>query len=379
MISFGPTEEQELIQQTVHEFAQSEMRERARPCDEKRELPDEFLQKSWELGLVAGAIPEAYGGGGIGRSPVTNALVLEELAWGDVPLAAAAMTPALFVQPLLDFGTDEQKQQFLPLFAGSSFHAASLALLEPTFSFDAASLRTVAEPKGSGFVALGQASGSCRWRRRESLPGRRARRARRRGGPRGVHRAARREGPHDRPGAREARSASSACRASASSSSGSRFRRRRGSAASAASTARGCSRCCAPRARRWRSASRAACTSSPCPTPRSAIAFGQPIAQKQAIAFMLAEMQIEVSSMRHLVWKAASLLEHGLDASRAATLALDLREPRSHEDRRQRPADLRRSRLHPRVPGRDVVPQRARPHRHRERRRRSELEGDTRP
>src|SRR5258706_5164668 len=156
MISFGPTEEQEVIQQTVHEFAQSEMRERARPCDEKRELPDEFLQKSWELGLVAGAIPEAYGGGGIGRSPVTNALVLEELAWGDVPLAAAAMTPALFVQPLLDFGTDDQKKTFLPLFAGSRFHGASLAILEPTFSFEVSNLRTLAEKKGSGFSLSGK-------------------------------------------------------------------------------------------------------------------------------------------------------------------------------------------------------------------------------
>ena len=55
MIAFGPTEEQELIRQTVHEFAAGEMREIARPCDEKRELPDELLQKSWELGLVAGA------------------------------------------------------------------------------------------------------------------------------------------------------------------------------------------------------------------------------------------------------------------------------------------------------------------------------------
>jgi alkylation response protein AidB-like acyl-CoA dehydrogenase len=50
MISFGPTEEQDLIRQTVHEFAAGEMREIARPCDEKRELPDELLQKSWELG-----------------------------------------------------------------------------------------------------------------------------------------------------------------------------------------------------------------------------------------------------------------------------------------------------------------------------------------
>ena len=57
------------------------------------------------------------------------------------------------------------------------------------------------------------------------------------------------------------------------------------------------------------------------PYAKERIAFEQPIAQKQAIAFMLAEMQIEVNSMRHLVWKAASQLENGLDATRATTLA----------------------------------------------------------
>ena len=51
------------------------------------------------------------------------------------------------------------------------------------------------------------------------------------------------------------------------------------------------------------------------------VAFGQPIAQKQAIAFMLAEMQIEVNSIRWLIWKAASQLEQGLDASRSTALA----------------------------------------------------------
>jgi alkylation response protein AidB-like acyl-CoA dehydrogenase len=321
MISFGATEEQELIQQTVHEFAQSEMRERARPCDEKRELPDEFLQKSWELGLVTGAIPESYGGGGIGRSPVTNALVLEELAWGDVPLAAAAMTPGLFVQPLLDFGTDEQKKTYLPLFAGSRFHAASLAILEPTFSFEVSSLRTLAEPKGSGFslsgkkrlvplastashllvVARGARDGvagleafivpreakgltiapepektlgfQCVPRFSVELDRVEVPAAARLGGDRGID------------GARLLAMLRTA------------------SAALGLGLARGVYELALPYA-------------------KERVAFGQPIAQKQVIAFMLAEMQIEVSSMRHLVWKAASLLEHGADASRAATLAL---------------------------------------------------------
>ena len=71
MISFDPTEEQELIRDSVREFAASEMREIARACDEAESVPDEFLEKSWELGLANAQIPEAYGGAGLERSPIT--------------------------------------------------------------------------------------------------------------------------------------------------------------------------------------------------------------------------------------------------------------------------------------------------------------------
>jgi alkylation response protein AidB-like acyl-CoA dehydrogenase len=320
MISFGPTEEQELIQQTVHEFAESEMRERARACDEKRELPDEFLQKSWELGLVAGAIPEKFGGGGIGRSPVTNALVLEELAWGDVPLAAAAMTPALFVAPLLDFGTDEQKKSLLPLFTGSRFHAASLAILEPTFSFEVTNLRTLAEPKGGGFSLSGKkrlvplastashvlvvARGA-----RDGVAGLEAFIV-----PRDAKGLTITPEPEKTLGFQclprfsvdldRVEVPASARLGGDQGIDGARLiaMLRTAGAALSLGLARGVYELALPYA-------------------KERIAFGQPIAQKQVIAFMLAEMQIEVSSMRHLVWKAASLLEHGKDASRAATLA----------------------------------------------------------
>jgi alkylation response protein AidB-like acyl-CoA dehydrogenase len=320
MIAFGPTEEQELIRQTVHEFAQSELREIARPCDEKFELPGELLQKSWELGLVAGGIPESYGGGGIGRSPVTNALVLEELGWGDAPLAAAAMTPALFVQPLLDFGTDAQKQELLPLFTGSKFHAATLALLEPSFTFEAGNLRTVAEPKGSGFSLTGvkrlvPLAGSSSHLlvvargAREGLSGLEAFIV-----PRNASGLRIAEKPEKTLGFQclprytveleQVEVPASARLGGDEGIDGARLVNsvRAASLALAVGLARGVMELAIPYA-------------------KERVAFEQPIAQKQAIAFMLAEMQIEVNSMRHLVWKAASLLEHGLDATRATTLA----------------------------------------------------------
>ena len=321
MIAFGPTEEQELIRQTVHEFAAGEMREIARACDEKFELPDEILQKTWELGLVAGGIPESYGGGGIGRSPITNAIVLEELGWGDVPLAAAALTPALFVQPILDFGTDEQKAELLPLFTRLAASTRRRWRCSSRASrFDAGNLRTVAEPKGSGFSLTGvkrlvplAASSShllvVARGAREGLSGLEAfivprdakgltiaEKPERTLGfqclPRYtveldrvvVSASARLGGDEGIDGARLVNSVRAA------------------SLALALGLARGVMELAIPYA-------------------KERIAFEQPIAQKQAIAFMLAEMQIEVNSMRHLVWKAASQLEHGHDATRATTLA----------------------------------------------------------
>ena len=127
MISFGPTEEQELIRDTVREFAREELRPISRECDEASKIPEEFLAQSWELGLVTTQIPEAYGGGGEPRSPLMNALVLEELAFGDAALALAAVAPSGFVYALVDQGTQEQKQRYLPAFCTESYPAAALA------------------------------------------------------------------------------------------------------------------------------------------------------------------------------------------------------------------------------------------------------------
>src|SRR3990172_5729387 len=135
-------------------FAEKSIRPRARECDEAELLPDAFLQEAWELGLTATHLPEAWGGLGA-RSPVTNVIVLEELAFGDAALALAAAAPSLFALPIADQGSEEQKERWLPPFAGDSFPAATLALVEPTPVFDVTKLRTIAEPKGGRFVLSG--------------------------------------------------------------------------------------------------------------------------------------------------------------------------------------------------------------------------------
>ena len=91
MISFGMSEEQELVRDAMREFAADAIRPIARECDEAAEVPVDFLETAWTLGLTSTQIPEQFGGAGEERSLVTNAILLEELAHGDAALAIAAM------------------------------------------------------------------------------------------------------------------------------------------------------------------------------------------------------------------------------------------------------------------------------------------------
>jgi alkylation response protein AidB-like acyl-CoA dehydrogenase len=322
MISFGPTEEQSVAREAMREFATKAMRPIARDCDETASVPDAFLQSVWELGLTATQIPEAYGGAGEARSPVTNALVLEELAFGDVSLALAALAPSLFANAIVDLGSEAQKRAYLPLFSGARFHAASLALLEPSPAFDVLSTRTVAEPKGDGFVLSG---------RKSFVPlGERASHflvLARCGAGFGFGALDAFILPRDAKGlSLSATEKNLGLRALATT--GLVLDRVEVPASSRLGGEGGID------ARRLVNASRAAiaialtglarAVSEYCiPYAKERVAFGEAIAKKQAIAFTLAEMRVETDAMRLLAWKAASQLEHGQDATKSAQLARD--------------------------------------------------------
>jgi len=150
MYSFDPTDEQKLIIQTARDFAAKHIRPYAHDSDEKSDLPEGFLAASWELGLATGAIPESLGGAGMPRSAVTGALLVEELASGDLPLAMAMLVPALVAYPLVDYGSEAQKKQILPLLTATSFPRVTAALVEPSMNYDAADLATQAVRAESG-------------------------------------------------------------------------------------------------------------------------------------------------------------------------------------------------------------------------------------
>ena len=322
MISFGPTEEQELVRNTLRDFAAQVLRPAARAADEASELPDGFLQQAWELGLTSTQLPSAVGGGGEARSPLTNALVLEELACGDAALALAAAAPSAFAFAIADHGTPEQQARILPRFCGEKFATGAIAWVEPSPIFDPLALATVAEAKGDGFVLSGKKRFVVMGDRAEELL------------------VVVRSANAAKPGF-EALDAFIVPRSAAGVSIGEREKLLGLKSLPAVSLtldkvelpasarlggAHGVD------ARRLLASGRAASAALltglargvmdyAIPYAKDRRAFGEAIAQKQAIAFTLADMRIETDAMRWLAWRAASLLEHGRDATREAAQA----------------------------------------------------------
>jgi len=156
VISFSPTEEQQMIVTMVEQFATDEMRKIYRECDESGEIPDSVIDTAWKMGLTSSSIPDEYGGSGGEHSAITGSLISEELAWGDLSMAMHIICPALFAYPVLEMGTETQKRKYLPLFCGEKYKAATAALIEPRFGFDPCSLSTIAQPDGNEYVLNGE-------------------------------------------------------------------------------------------------------------------------------------------------------------------------------------------------------------------------------
>lgn len=154
MAGFQPTEEQQLIRDTVATFAREQIRPVAREADETGQIPSSLIQQAWELGLVQSTIPEAFGGVGESPSAITGSLVCEELAWGDLSIALHVLAPRLVTQPIIALGTETQ-QQVLSAYTGSEFTAGSAAVIEPRFGFDINELTTTATSKGEEVLLNG--------------------------------------------------------------------------------------------------------------------------------------------------------------------------------------------------------------------------------
>lgn len=155
MISFQPSEDQEMIRDMVGQFAREQIRPLGREADESGVIPTDLIQQGWDLGLVSNAVPETHGGGGE-RSCLTGALIAEELAYGNLSIAVHLLAPRLLVLPVAELGTPEQQAALLPAYTGSAFRPATAAIVEPRFDFDTASIATTARRDAGGFVLDGE-------------------------------------------------------------------------------------------------------------------------------------------------------------------------------------------------------------------------------
>lgn len=155
MLNFEFTDEQNEIRAMVREFAQSEILPLVEEAEKNEKFPVEIMPKLGELGLLGIVFPEEYGG--IGENKITECVFIEEMSKVSAGITASINAHAdLSCFPILKFGTDEQKEKYLPrAIAGEII--GSYAITEPGTGSDAANLSSRAERKeGGGWVLNGR-------------------------------------------------------------------------------------------------------------------------------------------------------------------------------------------------------------------------------
>jgi alkylation response protein AidB-like acyl-CoA dehydrogenase len=156
LFDLTPTDEQKMIVDATREFAAEKLRPAAAEADTECSAPDTVLKQSVaELGVTLLGVPEALGGMGAERSATTSVLVAEALAHGDMGLAVASLAPAGVSNALALWGDESQQATYLPSFVGDDVPAAALAVLEPRPLFDPFVLKTTATRSGKGYTLNG--------------------------------------------------------------------------------------------------------------------------------------------------------------------------------------------------------------------------------
>lgn len=155
MYSFDLTDEQKMLTDAVHRYATRQLRAIYRDAEEAGALPADVIQTGWELGLLPALLPDAFGGYGE-HSALNGALIVEALGYGDVAAALHLLSPNLVAIPILLCGTPQQKQTYLPQFCTETFPKATAAFLEATVAFDPYDLHTSARLVDDRYVLWGQ-------------------------------------------------------------------------------------------------------------------------------------------------------------------------------------------------------------------------------
>ena len=145
------SDEQQMMQESLQRFAADVLRPAASNADHEARLPDGLRAQAQELGLAYYAVPEAHGGVAAEASTMTQVLAAEALAHGDFTLAATLLAPIGVANAITRWGSAEQQARYLPAFAGEHPPVAAIAVSEPRPLFDPYRLQTVATREGDGY------------------------------------------------------------------------------------------------------------------------------------------------------------------------------------------------------------------------------------
>jgi alkylation response protein AidB-like acyl-CoA dehydrogenase len=146
-----PDDDQKMIVQTVEEFAEEVLRPAAHDADAAAAFPADLSAKAAELGITAINVPEDHDGIAEQRSTITNALVAEALAYGDMGLSLPLLAPGGVASALTHWGSADQQATYLAEFAGENVPQACVAIAEPHPLFDPTALKTTAVRTPSGY------------------------------------------------------------------------------------------------------------------------------------------------------------------------------------------------------------------------------------
>lgn len=314
-----PDDDQRMILETVAEFADEILRPAAREADDAAAFPTALIAKAAELGITAIKVPEDFDGIAEGRTAVTNALVAEALGYGDMGLALPILAPGGVASALTHWGSSAQQATYLPSFSGDNVPQACLVIAEPHPLFDPTTLKTTAVRTPGGyrldgvkslvpaaddaelFVVAAQLNGRPTFFVVESGTAGVAVRADRSMGLRAAAL-----------GQLELRNVSLPLSA------------RLGEDADEGTHAANYSEAVALARLGWAALAVGTCHAVldyVVPYVKEREAFGEPIARRQAVAFMCADIAIELDGLRLITWRGAARADQGLPFAREAALA----------------------------------------------------------
>ena len=153
MLSFGMSEEQKALEQTARKFVKERIVPIAAKYDESGDFPTDVFKAAWELGFVAPNIPGEYGGSD--SSELEHTIITEELAYGCTGIQTSMTANALAATPVILGGTEAQKKKYLGMLTSEPIYA-SYATTEPAAGSDVAGMQTRARQVGDDWVLNGQ-------------------------------------------------------------------------------------------------------------------------------------------------------------------------------------------------------------------------------